>query len=283
MDKLTDILAVADASASGQQVVEKALQLSAWFGARVDLVITDPGLMSALGNRCLENRNTVTLTRLDGNTPLRELLRQRGGERQPDLVIKAAAGERPLRRWTLDETDRRLAADCPVPLLLTTARPWPGDLRMAAAVDVSDVESTRFARAILQCAGFLALGSHAGLDVLYSEAEENDARVRMERAVKLSQLAREFHVGGERLQMFGGPPERILPRVLEARRYDLLVLGAIPHRGERGWNESLSSKLVDASGGDVLLVKPGERRLQDVRPLDELLREQGAQLAEQLV
>jgi nucleotide-binding universal stress UspA family protein len=285
MQKLTTILAVADATAGGLQVLDKALLLAGRFGARIDLVAADPGLIPPLMTRCAERHlDTVTVARLHGAAPLQELIVQRALERRPDLVIKAASGARPLRRWTLDDNDRWLASECPVPLLLVTARPWMGDLRMAAAVDVGDADSTRFARAILQCAGFVALGSRAWLDVLYSEPEQRDERVRMERAVKLSQLVREFHVGCERLQMFGGVAERTLPPVVASRRYDLLVLGAITHRtGIAGWNETLSSRLVDAAGCDVLLVKPEERRVNNACPIDLLLREQRAHLAEQLV
>jgi len=285
MEKLTNILAVADATAGGLQVLEKSALLAEWFGARVDLVTRDPTLVSALAARCAERRyDAVTVSRLQGADPLPELIVQRAHETHPDLVVKAASGARPLRRWTLDENDRWLASECPAPLMLTTAKAWTGDLRMAAALDVGNADSLRFARAILQCAGFLALGSHAWLDVLYSEAEERDERIRMERAVKLSQLVREFHVGCERLQMYGGAPERTLPRVIESRRYDLLVLGAITHRyGIGGFNETLSSKLVDATAGDVLLVKPEERRVSNACPVDLLLRQQSTHLAEQLV
>jgi nucleotide-binding universal stress UspA family protein len=285
MDKLTNILAVADATACGLQVLEKCALLAERFGARVDLVATDPVLVSALIARCAGQRyDAVAVSRLQGADPLPELIVRRAHETHPDLVVKAASGARPLRRWTLDENDRWLASESPAPLLLTTAKAWTGDLHMAAAVDVSDADSSRFARAILQCAGFLALGSRACLDVLYSEAEERDERVRMERAVRLSQLVREFHVGCERLQMYGGAPERTLPRVIESRRYDVLVLGAVTHRyGIGGFNETLSSKLVDATAGDVLLVKPAERRVTNACPVDLLLREQGAHLAEQLV
>lgn len=285
MDKLTNILAVADATAGGLQVVEKAVLLAERFGARVDLVSADAAMVGALAtSRARHGYDAISISRLHGPGSLQELILRRTRERHPDLVIKPASGARPLRRWTLDDNDRWLAGECPVPLLLSTAKPWMGDLRMAAAVDVSDGDSARFARAILQCAGFLALGSRAWLDVLYSEAEERDERIRMERAVKLAQLIREYHVGGERLQMFGGPPERTLPRVMESRRYDLLVLGAITHRtGIAAWNETLSSKLVDATPGDVLLVKPEERRVENACPMDLLLRQQGANPAEQLV
>ena len=70
---------------------------------------------------------------------------------------------------------------------------------------MSPITTAREIRAqILHTAGFLALGCHGNLDILYSEREQHDETVRMERAVKLAQLVREFHVGCERLQMFDG-------------------------------------------------------------------------------
>jgi nucleotide-binding universal stress UspA family protein len=285
MDKMTSILAVADSTARGFQVLEKSVTLARSFGARVDLVVTDPLVLTALSTRCAARHyDEVTVNSVDSGSSLQSLIMELVLQRRPDLVIKPAAGARPLRRWTLDDNDRWLAGECPVPLMLTTARRWPEALRMAAAVDVADADSTRFARTILQCAGFLALGSHAWLDVLYSEAEQSDERVRMERVVKLSQLVREFHVGCERLQMFDGAPERTLPHVVGTRRYDLLVIGAVTHRmGISGWTETLSSMLVDAGGGDVLLVKPEERRAPRNNVTDISLHQQRAHLSQQLV
>jgi nucleotide-binding universal stress UspA family protein len=285
MDKLTSILAVADAAPCGLHVLDKAVTLAGFFGATVDLVTSDPVVLAALATRCAERHyDCVTLSHLPpGSEPLQHQIVRRALERRPDLVIKAAAGGNPLRRWTLDDNDRWLANECPVPLLLATARPWLGAMQMAAAVDIGSPDSSRFARSILQSAGFLALASHAWLDVLYSEAEVHDDRVRMERAVKLSQLVREFHVGCERLHLFNGAPARTLPPVVEARRYDLLVLGAVTHRlGTAGWNETLSSKLVDATAGDVLLVKPEERRAARGNVMDISWHPRHAHLPRQL-
>ena len=79
----------------------------------------------------------------------------------------------------------------------------------------------------------------------------------MERAVRLAQLVREFHVGSERLQMFDGAPEKTLPPLLAARHYDVLVLGALTHRPRLADLASeCPAALVDATSGDVLLVKP---------------------------
>ena len=122
-------------------------------------------------------------------------------------------------------------------------------MRFAAAVDVSDHETAIVARSILHTAGFLALGCHGNLDMLYSEREQRDETMRMERAVRLAQLVREFHVGCERLQMFDGAPESDCRRCSPRAQYDLLVLGAVTPRldGRRFGTEALSSRLVDAT------------------------------------
>lgn len=281
MDKLTSILAVAETATTCLGVLDKALLLARRFDARVELLVTDGKLMRELATHCAERGyDRVTLSSMHrGNDSTQAMIVHRALDQRPDLVIKSA-GAHPLRRWTLDASDRRLAADCPAPLLLTIGRPWNETLRMAAAVDVADVDSARFARAILQAAGFLALGSGAQLDVLYSEREERDERVRMERAVMLCAMVREFHVGGERLRRYDGAPERTLPPLIAERYYDLLVIGAVTHRtGMAGWTETLSSRLADATAGDVLLVKPVEREAAGERPLDVSLREQRTNLA----
>ena len=122
-----------------------------------------------------------------------------------------------------------------MPLMLVDRKPWADPMRFAAAVDVSDAEAARKLRArILHAAGFLALGCRGFLDVLYTEREQHDDALRMERAVRLAQLVREFHVGSERLQMFDGAPEKRLPPLIAARQYDVLVLGAVTHRIRTG-------------------------------------------------
>jgi hypothetical protein len=168
-------------------------------------------------------------------------------------LIKPPAGIHPLRRWALSANDWHLAHECPVPILLVGPQPWSDPVRFAAAVDVADEEAVGFARSILHTAGFLALGCRGQLDVLYSEREQRDETLRMQRAVILAQLVRELHIGCERLQMFNGAPEERLAPLITAREYDVLVLGVTSHRS------SLASKLAEPSKGDVVLVKANHR------------------------
>lgn len=235
MQKLRSITAVLDESSNPAAVLDKAEALARRFEARVELLRVFPR-----SGRRLES-------------PVLRHVR----ERNTDLVIKARAGTHPVRRATLAENDWSLSQQCPVPLMLVTDRPWSKVLRLAAAVDVSEIDTLPVARAVMQAAGFLALGCHGCLDILYTEREGRDDVLRMERAVRLAQLVREFHVGCERLQMFDGDPEKRLPPLFAARQYDVLLLGAVTHRsGLLDSLCSLTSRLVDATPGDVVLVNP---------------------------
>lgn len=277
MDKLTSILAVVENSAGGEVVLNKAVALARRFDARVELLTADGPLAEQFAH-CFAAEPVWA------GESLRAAIQRRALESRADLVIKAPAGNHPLRRWTLSANDCELASECPAPLLLAGAKPWAKSMRLAAAVDVSDAETTNVARAILQTAGFLTLGCRGNLDILYSEREPHDQVVRRERAVKLAQLVREYHVGRERLQMFAGPPQRQLPLLISARQYDLLVLGATSHRPARAFElDSLTSKLVDATDGDVLLVKSADTVRYAAPAEIPSARDQGAYHRQQLV
>jgi len=286
MEKITRILAVAENSQSGSVVLEKAVAAARHFGAKVDLLVADVAHTQALAACCTAlGYDGVTLSSVhQGQLPLHEIVLRKCFESRPDLVIKAPAGAHPLRRWTLDDNDWALAQGCPVPVLLVRDRPWTKPLRFAAAVDVSDADTADIARSILHTAGFLAMGFHGNLDVLYSEQELHDDALRMERAVKLAQLVREFHVGCEHLQVFSGEPARVLGPLVAARQYDVLVLGA---RSRHPLNSSITGgtvgRLIEANGGDVVLVKaPSREDRRTLRPMSSGA-EQRAHEVEQFV
>jgi nucleotide-binding universal stress UspA family protein len=258
MEKLTNIMAAIDQPASALVVLEKAVALAREFDAHLELLIVDPAIDVGQLSRCaaLAPAQLSVRTLPRAAAPLHARLLREVKDRRPDLLIKAPAGVHPLRRWSLTANDWRLSQQCPVPLLLAGAKPWDHPLRIAAAVDVTDVCSLSVARGVLHAAGFLALGCRGNLDVLYTEREQDDEVLRMERAVRLAQLIREYHVGCERLQMFEGAPETRLPPLIAARQYDLLALGALSHR--RGIGQairSLTSQLAEATSGDLLIVK----------------------------
>jgi hypothetical protein len=258
LDKLTDILAVVNCAETANIVIDKAVALARPFGASVEVLPGDASLVEPTRAHCASHGYpAVVFHQPPAETPMDGAILRLVEQRPMDLVIKAATGAHPLRRFTLALNDRRLAQRCSAPLLLVGSQPWGNPPRMAACVDVADAESMAYARALLQAAGFLATGCGGFLDVLYTERERHDDRLRMERAVRLAALVREFYMGSERLQMFNGEPESVLVPLISARQYGLLAVGADTHRsGLATWPETLSSRLTDATPGDVLLVKP---------------------------
>lgn len=233
MEKLTTVLAVSTHAEEMQCVRARADALAAPFHASVVALLLDPEADRPLHERILE---CVERTRAD-------------------LVVKAPAGPHALRRFTVTDNDWRLARDCPVPLLLVRGPVWGNPVRFAAAVNVADDEHTDLARGILHAAGFLALGLRGHLDILYTECETQDERLRVERAVRLSRLVREFHVGCERIQMFAGEPEVRLPPLLAARRYGVVVLGGRSRRrGLAQLPPGVMSRIMEATESDILLV-----------------------------
>ena len=285
MQKLTSILAVIDQQSTASRVLRKAAAIARHFGARLELLAAGHLVTNKLAALCatlgFPGIAVRTVTRFGRR--LDALVLEQVERSHPDLVIKARAGSHPLRRCSLGPNDWRLAQDCPVPLMLVGSRRWASPVRLAAAVDVSDVATTAVARTVMQAAGFLALGTQGFLDVLYTEREQHDTTLRMERAVKLSQLVREFHVGCERLQMFDGVPEKRLPPLIAERRYDVLLLGALTHRDGLldAWHP-LTTALVDATPGDVVLLKASSpHRREATAPAS--LREQAPHQSQQLV
>jgi len=285
MEKVTRILAVVELRENGAVVLEKAVALARCFGASVELMMAEPALAPDLATMCqARGYDEVLMSSVHrGATPMRDVILRRALETRPDLVVKVPAGAHPLHRWTLDENDWELANECPAPVLLVRHRTWSRPVRLAAAVDVSDRDTAEVARSILHTAGFIAMGIHGNLDILYSEREQHDEALRMERAVKLAQLVREFHVGCERIQVLSGDAGDVLPPLMAARQYDVLVLGAQTRQtGIQGIFGGTTSRVIEATDGDVVLVKaPAPRILNETR--QSSAREQRSHEGQQFV
>jgi nucleotide-binding universal stress UspA family protein len=261
MEKLSRILAVANGIDECALVLGKSVELARRFGAHIELLLfgkVDAREIAKLHSELSYDKVTFASMHC-GTESLTATILRRVHATQPDLVVKSPAGAHPLVRWTLEENDWQLANDCPAPVLLVRHKPWASPIRFAAAIDVADAESSDTARSILHAAGFMALGCHGDLDILYSECEQDDDALRMERAVKLAQLVREYHVGCERIQVFEGEPGETLPPLIAARHYDVLVLGAQSRQPAlKNFFGATNSRLVQATEGDVVLVKaPG--------------------------
>lgn len=295
MEKLTSILVVVDPADGTRHVIAKAMVLARHFGARIELFMCDSEQAYAFRHSydvtginearrvCLANGQTyldairrsvaedvAISTHVACESPLYEAIVHRVQQSQPDLVIKSAAGHRPLRRFTLDTNDWQLARTCPVPLMLTRGRPWNARPHFVAAVDVADPQGEALARSILQTAGHFASGCRAELDVVFSDRADGDATKHATRLESLRSLVREFRVGGEHLQVLEGEAEVTLPAFAAQRDFDVMVLGALTRRrGLSGLVGTLTSRLVDILECDFVLVKsdsyasPVEKQVQE--------------------
>jgi hypothetical protein len=248
VEKLTNILAVALQSGDATHVVDKAVALARPFRARVEVLVNDAAVVRLLSAHCAaqayEDVTLHSVARSDASH--HESILRRVWSSRPDLLVKSPSA---------DDSDWDLADESPAPVLLVRGEAWHAPARFAAAVDVSDEDQAALARSILHTAGFLALGTHGHLDILYSEREAHDEAVRMKRAVHLAQIVREFHVGCERLQIFSGEPGKRLPPLVAARRYDVLVLGESRSADHPHLVCDSVRNLMNATQGDVVLVK----------------------------
>jgi nucleotide-binding universal stress UspA family protein len=262
MEKLTSILVVLRNDASDESLLAKAVAVARRCGARLELLLADPTAASGLATwfASIGFADRVVYVLDASGDALRDVIVRRLEAHAADLVMKSADGTLALRRVLHAADDMDLAAALPVPLLRVSAKAWKNEMRLAAAVDVSDRDGDAVARAILHAAGLLAMQCDATLDVLYSEREARDDGVRMERAVRVARLVREFHIGGERLKMMSGPPDETLPKAVAAGEYDLVVVGTIPRWATAPWAPALTSLLTNSIPGDVMLVKETRRR-----------------------
>jgi universal stress protein E len=282
VDKLTSILVVVDPADESRHVLARAMMLARHFRARLELFLCDSesaytlrhtydsrGITAARdacvasGQRYLDavRRSVAEDVQITSyvacESPLYEAVVHRALETNPDLVIKSAAGQHPMRRFTLDANDWHLARTCPTALMLTRGRPWNARPRFAAAVDINDTDGGTLARSILETAGFMAGGCKAELDVVFSSPAGAGSETRAKQADSLSRLVNEFRVGGEHTTLLDGTAEETLPAFAGTKEFDVLVMGALTRR--RGLSTlvgTLTSKLVDALECDFVLVKP---------------------------
>ena len=293
VEKLTSILVVVDPADVTRHVLTKAMILARHFRARLELFLCDSerafalshsydpsGIASAReasrmsGQRYLDalRRSLVEDVEITSHvafaSPLYEAVVRRALEVRPDLVIKAAAGQHPVRPLALDANDWQLARTCPTALMLTRGRLWNARPRFGAAVDMTDPDGATLARSILETAGFMADRCKADLDVVFSSPNGLDEQTCAAQADALARLVHEFRVGAQRTNVLNGAPEDTLPQFAANRDFDVLVMGALTRRaGLAALVGTLTSKVVDALSCDFVLVKPEAYACPVVSPL----------------
>lgn len=263
-----------------QEVFDKAVMLARLFGARLELFLCDaegayvqqrqyePARAEIARESCLTDARRFLESLLRSSphegvsvaidaaceSPLYLGIVRKVRRSAPDLVVRGVSGGH-RRRFCASDWD--LARSCPAPLLLTQGRPWRAKPLVAAAVDLSAEESPALTHEILDTAKRFADAGHGTLEVLHAGHFCHAPDVAAAHRSRLEERAREAGVTPSRLRLVDGEPAVVLTEFATARRYDLIVLGALTHRRAlTALVGTLTGRLLETIESDFLLVKP---------------------------
>ncbi len=279
---LRSVLVVAEGEPEDAGALGKAAMLARHFGARIELFRCEAELEYSLRHAYESSgadharrgalnvaRNYLAALRagagLDAervgidvacDTPLSQGVLRKVRGSHPDIVVKNASHGTAGGRFAPDLNDWQLIPTCPVPLLLTSDRPWSAPPRVAAAVDISSQDMPRLSRAILGTCRFFAQACQAQLDLLYCEPPGTQLEVAASHSTALRALGKEFGIGADHVHLLSGDPARALPLFARAHNYNVVALGALTHeRSCAPLVGTLTGRLIDMVDCDVLLVK----------------------------
>jgi len=289
MRKLNCILAVLDGTDADAMILGKAVALAHHQGAALELFLCDaerayslhhaydPTGIEEVQHDCIR-RAQQYLERLRDTaegadvrisvdaaceSPLYEGIVHKVMKSGADLVIKNAADPHPLQRFAWDANDWQLMRACPATLLLSRGKSWQPRPRLAAAVDVSEHETSELMQAILQTSKRLNEDCHGELDIVYSEPPDVDPGKREAHVAALQELTRAAGLQGSRVHVLSGAAEEALPAFAADRNYDAFVMGALTHqKGLSALVGTLTAKLIETLDCDFVLVKPSSYRTQ---------------------
>ena len=142
--------------------------------------------------------------------------------------------------------------------MLSRGGAWSSRPRFAAAVDVSEEETPGLLEKILRSAAYLSAGCGGELDLVFGECSGAEAPSGKSHAAKLRDLAKELHLGDDRVWTLTGDPAATLPEFAAKQHSDVLVLGALTHQTQpHALVGTLTRKLMDTVNCDFLLLRPG--------------------------
>jgi universal stress protein E len=303
MNPVKNILVIVDPTASEHPAVEKAALLAQKLGARIELYVCEnkaarelrlakharerPGepfvtsvraLLEPLASR-LRDRGLDVAVESECGDPLHIVLAERSKRTCADLVVKDTHHHSLLRRTIMTNTDWNLIRTCPVPLLLTKARPWGVRPRLLAAVDPSHANDKPAAldHRILEHASALAKALEGDLDVVHayvplaviaaatggtppmaaSVSPRELAAEEAERRAQVQALVGPYGVAPERVHLELGGPSDLIPRVAERIEADFVAMGAISRSGlKRVFLGATAEDVLEHLPCDALVIKP---------------------------
>jgi universal stress protein E len=279
---LSSILVVAEGEPEDAGALAKAAILARHFGARIELFRCEAELEYSLRHAYESSgadharRHALNAARdylaalrsragLDAggvgidvccDTPLYQGALRKMRTSHPDLVVKNASHGSADGRFAPDANDWQLIPTCPVPLLLTSDRPWGLLPRLAAVVDVSSQDMPRLPQAILRTCRFFAQACQGELDLLYCEPPGTELEIAANHSTALRALGKEFGIDADHVHLLSGDPARALPLFARAHNYNVVALGALTH--ERSYTPlvgTLTHRFINMVDCDVLLVK----------------------------
>lgn len=299
MNPVRSILIIVDPTAEQHPAVTKGALLAQRFGARVELFICDTkasrearmivrgrtyqndplrsveSILESLATPLRQQGLDVT-TQAQCADPLYAALAERARNCTADLVVKDTHHHSVARRTFLTNTDWQLIRVCPVPLLLTKARPWTQVPEIFAAVDpghvndkpgLLDEEIVEYAAALSKrLEGRLHL-LHAYVPAAVASAAATastvpsvlvDDLIEEEQAIRrdIAELAARFDVAAAHIHLEAGGPTDVLPRLATMLRADIMVLGAISRSSlKRAFIGSTAEDVLEYLPCDMLIVK----------------------------
>lgn len=303
MKRIHNILVIVDPTATEHPAIAKAARLAEKFGARLELFACETkqsramryaahlakggpvdfithvrAILDKLAQPLRSRGLDVTIEVCVGD-PLHAQLLERTRQTHADLVVKDTHHHSLIKRTLVTNTDWHLIRGCPVPLLLTKARPWAASPRILAAVDpghVNDKPETLDTRILEWASSFrerlggslsavhaylplvlvaeAANGVPASLSPLTPEMLEEERKQQVDR---LRALAAPHGVSEQDAHAQLGIATEVIPRLAEEARVDVVAMGAISRSGlERIFIGSTAESVLESLPCDVLVIKP---------------------------
>lgn len=284
MSRFKSILVVLDRSERSRHVFAKACILARHLRARLELFICDAESAYALHHsydqsgihrtieaivldhkRYLDGlRNATEAADLDiginacCESPFYEGVVRAILALRPDLVIKARTVQGSDRQEWPGHNDWHLVRTCPVPLLLTHARPWSAMPKIAAFVDPGAHETPGLAATIVGTARALCSSVQGKLDLVHAEhAAHTDAPAHARAPALLAALAEALQLPAAQLHVISGEPAASLLQFAQRQRYDVIALGALTHTSDHiNLVGTLTDTMMRSIDSDFLLLKP---------------------------